>query len=166
MRKPGTAIVVLRTVLWNPMLFRIPPKIGLFLLIYFRKFRPVKINKHAVLHPHLNPLNSRGYSRFVAEHQVRKAEGPSHAQIGLTIAFPQLCTYGYNRDRKGRLIDTGTIIRVISDLKKMGVMWIGFSGGEPLLNRDILRIAESGPATAPRSSSLRGALSPGTWPPA
>jgi len=143
MRKPGTALVVLRTVLWNPMLLRVPPKIGLFLLRYIRKFRPVKINNHVVLHSHLPPLNSRGYSRFVAEHLVRKTEGPSHAQIGLTNACPQRCAYCYNRDRKGRLMDTGTIMRVISDLKNMGVVWLGFTGGEPLLNRDILRIAES-----------------------
>jgi MoaA/NifB/PqqE/SkfB family radical SAM enzyme len=40
-------------------------------------------------------------------------------------------------------MDTETIKEVIQDLKKMGVFWLGFTGGEPLLNKDIVKITES-----------------------
>jgi MoaA/NifB/PqqE/SkfB family radical SAM enzyme len=37
-------------------------------------------------------------------------------------------------------MDTPTIMRVIADLKGLGVFWLGLTGGEPLLNPDIVRI--------------------------
>jgi len=40
-------------------------------------------------------------------------------------------------------MDTETIIRLIQDLKQMGAVWLGFTGGEPLLNKDLVRITES-----------------------
>jgi len=39
-------------------------------------------------------------------------------------------------------MDSATIIKVIGDLKEMGVFWVGFTGGEPLLNKDIVAITE------------------------
>ncbi len=72
-----------------------------------------------------------------------KIPKPSHAQIGLTNLCPQKCSYCYNRNRTGIALDTETIIRTIRDLKKMGVFWIGFTGGEPLLNKDIVKITKA-----------------------
>lgn len=39
-------------------------------------------------------------------------------------------------------METGTIIGLIQELKRMGVFWIGFTGGEPLLNKNIVKITE------------------------
>jgi MoaA/NifB/PqqE/SkfB family radical SAM enzyme len=36
-----------------------------------------------------------------------------------------------------------TIKRVIKDLKAMGVVWLGLTGGEPLLNKDIVEIVDA-----------------------
>ena len=143
MAKVGTKRAIAATLLSNPRLLRLPLNVSLFLLRYMKEFPVVKTGRNLVLHSHLPPLNSKAYSRFITEHLIRRAEGPSHAQIGLTNACPQNCEYCYNRDRKGSLMDTGTIMKVIADLKEMGLVWLGFTGGEPLLNRDILRIAES-----------------------
>ena len=95
------------------------------------------------MHSHLPPLNSRAYSRFVKHQLIERTSGPSHAQIGLTNACPQNCDYCYNRDRIGRVMDTETIKRVARELKEMGVVWLGLTGGEPLLNKDIVNIVES-----------------------
>lgn len=38
-------------------------------------------------------------------------------------------------------MDTHTILRVIDDLRDAGVGWLGLTGGEPLLNRDLTEIA-------------------------
>jgi hypothetical protein len=36
-------------------------------------------------------------------------------------------------------MDTSTIVNLIRDLKKLGVFWNGFTRGEPLLNKDIVK---------------------------
>lgn len=40
-------------------------------------------------------------------------------------------------------MDRDTIIKTARILKEMGVVWLGFTGGEPLLNKDIVKITES-----------------------
>jgi MoaA/NifB/PqqE/SkfB family radical SAM enzyme len=40
-------------------------------------------------------------------------------------------------------MDKNTIKKVIQELKEIGVVWLGFTGGEPLLNKDIVEIIES-----------------------
>ena len=40
-------------------------------------------------------------------------------------------------------METETIIDIARQLRDMGVVWLGLTGGEPLLNRDIVRIVES-----------------------
>ena len=126
----------------NPHLLRLRPAVSLFFLRYMREFRVRKVGPHLILHSHLPPLNSPAYARFVREQLLEKNDPPSHAQIGLTNACPQRCIYCYNRERKGRPLDTAEILSVVGDLKRLGVCWMGWTGGEPLLNRDIVRITE------------------------
>jgi MoaA/NifB/PqqE/SkfB family radical SAM enzyme len=113
-----------------------------FLFRYLRKFKVRKVGEHMIVHSHLPPLNSAAYGRFINEHLLKKDAGPSHAQIGLTNACPQSCSYCYNKNRSGKVMDTATIRTLIGDLKRMGVFWLGFTGGEPLLNKDIVSITE------------------------
>ena len=119
-----------------------------------------------ILHSHLPPLNSPAYRRFVNEQLLARGSGPSHAQIGLTNACPQNCAYCYNKGRSGTVMDTATISRVIADLKSLGVFWLGLTGGEPLLNRDIVRIIERRRERLRRQAlHHRGALTRGPRPP-
>jgi MoaA/NifB/PqqE/SkfB family radical SAM enzyme len=127
----------------RPRILKAGPSVNRFLLEYLRKFRPIKVGDNLILHSHLPPVNSKAYARFIEEHLLAKTEGPSHAQIALTNACPQNCIYCYNKSRKGSVMDTGTIMEVIRDLKEMGVFWLGFTGGEPLLQNDIVKITES-----------------------
>ena len=124
----------------NPGMLRVPPKVSLALLTYMGGFRVRRVGGRTVLHSHLPPLNSPAYGRFVREHLLGKSPGPSHAQIGLTDVCPQKCGYCYNKGRRGTPMDPGTIRRTISELKSMGVFWLGLTGGEPLLNREIAEI--------------------------
>jgi MoaA/NifB/PqqE/SkfB family radical SAM enzyme len=114
-----------------------------FLLRYMRRFRVRKVGGNLIIHSHLPPINSPAYKRFIDEHLLKRTNGPSHAQVGLTNACPQRCTYCYNKGRAGRVMDTATIKRVIRELKELGVFWLGLTGGEPLLNKDLLEIVES-----------------------
>jgi len=133
---------VLRAILATPEVIRARPSLNMFMLRYLRKFRIRDIGGNLIVHSHLPPLNSAAYRRFIREHLLGRSHGPSHAQIGLTNACPQKCSYCYNRGRKGALLDKSTIMKAVQDLKDMGVFWLGWTGGEPLLNEDIVEITE------------------------
>ncbi len=124
----------------HPEILRAGPRVGLFLLRYMGRFRARRAGRHLVLHSHLPPLNHPAYGRFVREHLLGKIPGPSHAQIGLTNACPQRCGYCYNRDRKGTPLSKRDILGAVRDLRALGVFWLGLTGGEPLLNKDIVEI--------------------------
>jgi MoaA/NifB/PqqE/SkfB family radical SAM enzyme len=127
----------------NLKMLQVSPSILWFLSNYMSKFQIRRVGDNLILHSHLPPLNSPAYSRFVKEHLLAKTSGPSHAQIGITNACPQRCEYCYNRNRQGRVIDKDTILKIARELKEMGVVWLGLTGGEPLLNKDIVEIIES-----------------------
>jgi len=143
MAKRKNWIELAKAVLSNPQILKTKFSINWFLLQYLRKFKPRKVGRHLLLHSHLPPVNSKAYTRFINEHLLAKTDGPSHAQIALTNACPQNCEYCYNKDRKGKVMDTAIIKKVIQELKEMGVFWLGFTGGEPLLQEDIVEITES-----------------------
>lgn len=130
----------LRAIWHNPRLLRVRPAVGLFFTKYVRKFRVRKVGGQLIIHSHLPPINSPAYARLVREQLIDRLEGPTHAQVGLTNACPQRCVYCYNRDRQGRPLETDEILSVVRELKRLGVFWMGWTGGEPLLNKDIVRI--------------------------
>ena len=143
MAKSKNRIELVKALLSNPQILKTKFSINWFLLQYLRKFKPRKVGRNLILHSHLPPVNSKAYTRFIDEHLLAKTDGPSHAQIALTNACPQNCEYCYNKDRKGKVIDTAIIKKAIQELKEMGVFWLGFTGGEPLLQEDIVEITES-----------------------
>ncbi|MGE5483831.1 MAG: radical SAM/SPASM domain-containing protein [Ignavibacteriales bacterium] len=130
-------------ILKTPKIALARPAVNLFLMRYMGKFPLQRVGGNIILHSHLPPVNSKAFARFVNEQLVGKSTGPSHAQIGLTNACPQHCSCCYSQRRTGRAMDTETIVKAIRDLKRLGVFWLGFTGGEPLLNRDIVRIIAS-----------------------
>ena len=143
MHRPAGALKVAKSIAANCRLIRGNPRVNWFLLRYLRTFRVMETGGRLVIHSHLPPLNSRAYARFIDEHLLAASPGPSHAQIGVTDVCPQNCAYCYNRGRKGVVMETETILRLIRDLKSLGVFWIGLTGGEPLLNRDLVRIVKA-----------------------
>ncbi len=131
---------MLRSLAAHPRVLLAGPRLDLFLLGYMRKFRVREVGGHLILHSHLPPLNSVAYGRFVDEHLARRNRGPSHAQIAITNACPQHCDFCYNRERTGTRLGRAEILEAIDTLADMGVFWLGLTGGEPLLNPDILEI--------------------------
>jgi MoaA/NifB/PqqE/SkfB family radical SAM enzyme len=139
---PTATTAILSTVVRNPRILKAKPSVNLFFLRYLRKFGIRNIGGQIIVHSHLPPLNSRAYSRFIDDHLLGKCAGPSHAQIAVTNACPQRCAYCYNRERRGVPLDTAAVRKTIARLKDMGVFWIGLTGGEPLLQRDLVTITE------------------------
>jgi MoaA/NifB/PqqE/SkfB family radical SAM enzyme len=132
-----------KSILSHPQMILAKPAVNLFLLQYLKKFKIQKVNGQLIVHSHLPPLNSKAYLHFINQHLLSREPRLSHAQIGLTNACPQNCEYCYNKNRIGKVMDTEQIIKLIQDLKRLGVFWLGFTGGEPLLNKDIVKITES-----------------------
>ncbi len=133
-------IALIKAMLANPQIIRVDPAVNWFLTQYMHKFRLLDVNGQLVLHSHLPAINSPAFTRFIDEHLLAKSAGPTHAQVSLTNACPQNCSYCYNKNRTGQRMDTETINRVIAELKHMGVVWLGLTGGEPLLNPDLVEI--------------------------
>jgi MoaA/NifB/PqqE/SkfB family radical SAM enzyme len=142
---------VLKAMAANARILKAGPRTLRFLCKYMGKFRIRKAGGNLIIHSHLPPINSRAYGRFVDVHLLGNGQRPSHAQIGLTDACPQNCGYCYNRGRSGRPMSTATILSVIRELEDLGVFWLGFTGGEPLLNRDIVKIT----AAASRNCAVK-----------
>jgi MoaA/NifB/PqqE/SkfB family radical SAM enzyme len=136
-------LALTKAILSNPEMIRIKPAVSLFMLQYLRKFNVRKVGGNLVIHSHLPPVNSKAYTRFLDEHLLGGINGPSHAQVGVTNACPQRCEYCYNRSKTGAPMDTETIKRLIGDLVRLGVFWLGLTGGEPLLNKHLGEIIET-----------------------
>ncbi len=143
MVNPAGRLRVAKAIASNPAMIAAKPSVNWFFCQYLRKFTVLDVGGNLIIHSHLPPLNSIAYKRFVKEHLLTKSANPSHAQIGVTNICPQHCEYCYNKGRTGNPMDTETILRNIRDLKTMGVFWIGITGGEPLLNKDLPNIVEA-----------------------
>ena len=143
MTNPSENLKVLKAILSNPRMIMAKPSVNVFFCNYMRKFKVRDIGGNLFLHSHLPPLNSKAHSRFIKEHLLVAAAGPSHAQIGVTNACPQDCEYCYNKNRSGKPLTKETIKKTIRDLKDLGVFWIGLTGGKPLLNKNLAEIVEA-----------------------
>ena len=132
-----------KAIVKNLQILKAPLPVILFLFNYLQKFKISHVGNNYIIHSHLPPVNSRAYARFINEHLISKSIGPSHAQIAVTNKCPQNCDYCYNKKRSGVPMDIDVILKTVRELKEMGVFWLGLTGGEPLLNHDIVRIIES-----------------------
>ena len=132
-----------KAIVKNLQILKAPLPVILFLFNYMQKFKISNVGDNYMIHSHLPPVNSRAYARFINEHLLSDSFGPAHAQIALTHKCPQNCDYCYNKKRSGIPMDTGEILKTVRELKEMGVFWLGLTGGEPLLNKDIVQIIEN-----------------------
>lgn len=130
----------LKSMLSNLDLIKAGPEIDLFLAKYMSKFTLMNVSGDLIIHSHLPPLNSKAFRRFVSNHIVKQIDGPTHAQVGITNLCNQDCTYCYSKKRTGKLMNKEEIIQTVMDLKELGVCWLGITGGEPLLNKDLAQI--------------------------
>lgn len=136
-------IALVKALLSNLQLIKVKPSLNWFLAKYMGKFKLINVGGQLILHSHLPSINSKAFNRFINEHLLGKKLGPSHAQISLTNVCPQNCKYCYNKNRNGELLNTDEIKHLIKNLKDMGVFWLGFTGGEPLLNKDLIEIVRN-----------------------
>ncbi len=139
----ASTLQVARAIASNPAIVKAKPSVNWYLCQYLRKFKVIDVAGKLIVHSHLPPINSLAYKRFIREHLLAGSIKPSHAQIGITNACPQHCDYCYNKGRSGALLRLEEILQLVRDLKNLGVFWMGLTGGEPLLNKDLVAIVEA-----------------------
>ena len=143
MSKFRNNIKLIHSLMSNPQIILVSPAINVFLARYMNKFTMMDVGGQLILHSHLPAINSPAFTRFIKEQLLNRDSGPSHAQIAVTDVCPQNCQYCYNKNRSGTRMETEDIKRAVQDLKKSGVIWLGLTGGEPLINPDLAEIVES-----------------------
>lgn len=76
---------------------------------------------------------------------LNKIKPPLWLLLELTYKCPLACPYCYNDLKFANTKDsmsTADWFRVMEEAREMGAVQIGFSGGEPLLNKDIIKIVQ------------------------
>ncbi len=136
-------LTLANTLIKNKQLIKVSPSINRFLMEYMGKFQLIDVDGHLIMHSHLPPINSKAFTRFIDEQLLDSTNNLSHAQISLTNLCNQHCDYCYNKGRTGERLTTARIKELVQELKKAGVFWLGLTGGEPLLNNDLVDIIKS-----------------------
>jgi len=136
-RPVHTLPALARSLAAAPALLRVRPSLSAFLAGYLARFPIVEVGGRLILHSHLPAIDSPAYARFVRLHLIDRVEAPSHAQVAVTEACPQHCAVCYNRDRSGTPLDCREVRQAIEDLIEAGVVWVGLTGGEPLLRSEL-----------------------------
>ena len=114
----------------------------------------IKFEDEYVLTSFLPPIPGKAFMQLIKStpgdnsRYYENVNGIRSAPNIMHIAVTNRCNYdcfycsNINRDKKNEL-DTGELIRLMSDLQDMGVARIGLTGGEPLLRDDIVEIVSS-----------------------
>lgn len=79
--------------------------------------------------------------------KINSFDKPSTCQLELTFRCPLRCRHCYaacynNPACAKKELPTGQIIRILDNLYNAGVLWLCFTGGDPLARNDFLRIYE------------------------
>lgn len=86
------------------------------------------------------------YKKFSLKTHIASSHdhSPSLAQLELTSACPFKCAYcymsGYGKSSPGQELDLGSWKKIISELKASGILWLTFTGGDPLARKDFYDI--------------------------
>ena len=99
-------------------------------------------NGRLYLNTFFPPYPSKAFDRFL-DAVIHRRRIPYSAYFAVTDKCPFNCPHcSYGRHKKGSL-DTVCALDVIKQIKSLGTVTIGFTGGEPLLRDDIVRLVAS-----------------------
>ncbi len=123
---------------------KLPWKFILFLnkMLKYEKF--TKINDQHVIFSQVPPYPSRAFDRYI-DGLLTTSKG-DHVPLSLEFAVTNMCKYKCwhcsNEYRPGKDLKLATILDTIHRFQKLGVVWVGLSGGEPLLRKDLVEIIQ------------------------
>lgn len=137
---------------FGPMFFKYIGRLPISHLLYLaRKFRNENPHRHmgrVYVNTFFPPYPSSAFDRFV-QSAVERKRIPYSTYIAVTDQCPFNCPHcSYGKHIKGRL-DTTDALNIIEQIKSIGTITVGFTGGEPLLRDDITElVAATGDDTA------------------
>ena len=101
-----------------------------------RNENPHKHNGQLRINTFFPPYPSPAFDRFL-DSAIKRARIPYSCYFAVTDQCPYSCPHcSYGKHQPGRL-DTEGALKVIDQIKSIGTVTLGFTGGEPLLRDDI-----------------------------
>jgi MoaA/NifB/PqqE/SkfB family radical SAM enzyme len=123
---------------------KLPFKFMLFLnkMLKYEKF--TRIGDKHVIFSQVPPYPSRAFDRYI-DGLLKTAKG-NHVPLSLEFAVTNMCKYKCwhcsNEYRPGKDLKLPTLLKIIHKFQELGVVWVGLSGGEPLLRKDVVEIIQ------------------------
>jgi MoaA/NifB/PqqE/SkfB family radical SAM enzyme len=102
----------------------------------FKNERPHWFNNQVRINTFFPPYPSVSYDRFF-KIIIERKRVPYQAYVAMTSACPYRCPHCSYGRRSTSQLPTNHILKMIRDLKSLGGAIIGFTGGEPLLHKDL-----------------------------
>ena len=127
------------TPLFLRSLGRLPMAHLLNMAVRLRNENPHRHNGQLRINTFFPPYPSKAFDRFL-DSAVKRKRLPYSCYFAVTDLCPYSCPHcSYGKHTPGRL-DTENALKVIDQIKSIGTVTIGFTGGEPLLRDDIAKL--------------------------
>lgn len=115
---------------------KLPVKHLLYMAKQFRYENPHWVNGRVHINSFFPPYPSRAFDRFL-DAVFNRRRVPFSAYFAVTDRCPYHCPHcSYGRHVRGSL-DTARAVEIIRQIRSIGTITIGFTGGEPLMRKDI-----------------------------
>lgn len=124
----------------------LPPRFLLLFLSMMRREKLTRMGNRLFINTHFAPIGSRSAERALENFaRVRRGEPvPFSVFMSLTDECPYGCPYCSNRKAlRVPGLPFGTLRPLITQMQDAGASCIGFTGGEPLLRKDLAEIIAS-----------------------
>lgn len=121
---------------------RLPIKHLLYMAKVFRWENPHYHNGKFYLNTFFPPYPSKAFDRFLTA-AIERKRIPYSTYFAVTDKCPfrcPHCSYGFHK--KGN-VNTEQALEIIKQIKSLGTITIGFTGGEPLLRDDIVELVRA-----------------------
>jgi len=121
---------------------RLPLRHLLYMARQLRNENPHRHDGQIHINTFFPPYPSKAFDRFL-EAVFNRWRIPFSTYFAVTDQCPYKCPHcSYGRHIRGRL-DTQQALKVIEQIRSIGTVTIGFTGGEPLLREDIADLVSS-----------------------
>jgi len=127
----------------GPLFFKCFGKLSVSHLWYlarqFRNENPHRHNGRLYINTFFPPYPSKAFDRFL-EAVIGEKRIPYSTYFAVTNKCPFACPHcSYGLHKEGS-VDTKQALKIIEQIKSLGAVTIGFTGGEPLLRDDIVEL--------------------------
>ncbi len=124
----------------RPPFSKMPPRIAVFFKEYLSNEKVIEFNGRFVLNTHFPPYPSGAFDNF-AEHITEMGSAATRRLFSVTLAVTNRCNYRcwhcYNAGRNQHDVPLPVLKNAVRQLRKLGVVNVTLTGGEPLLRADL-----------------------------